>query len=60
MSDHQKKKVKDSPAVDSQPGEPEQPSPPSDEMKRRRRQRVYKALLVAKGQLIVIPDEIIH
>ena len=30
------------------------------EAQRRRRQRAYKILLEAKGQLIVVPDDIVH
>lgn len=39
---------------------PEHPSHTSDEVKRRRRQLAFKLLLIAKGQLIETPDDIIH
>jgi hypothetical protein len=41
------------------PAEPV-PASLSDEVKRRRRQRMFRALLEAKGQLIVLPDDGIH
>jgi hypothetical protein len=54
-------KAEDSQAEDN-PGQDETEQPPdmSDEAKRRRRQRMFKALLEARGQLIVVPDDVIN
>ena len=60
MSEHDGKIAEDSEEADSGQDEPEQPQPSPEEVRRQRRQRAYKALLEAKGQLIVIPDGIIH
>ena len=57
MSEREEVKLEEAPAADSEP-EPTELSP--EEVKRRRRQRAYKALLEAKGQLIVVPDDVIH
>jgi hypothetical protein len=59
MSEHQKK-AEDSPEADSGQDEPEQPHPSPEEVKRRRRQKAYKALLEAKGQLISTSEETVH
>lgn len=60
MSERDVKQAEDLLEVDAGQEGPEQPSPSSDEVKRSRRQRAYEALLVAKGQLIVVPDDITH
>jgi hypothetical protein len=54
------KKAEDSPETDSGQDEPEQPHPSPEEVKRRRRQRIFKALLEAKGQLISTSEEMVH
>ena len=57
MDESDEKKAEDLSETGS---ESEQQEPLTDEVKRRRRLRAYKALLEAKGQLIVVPDDVIH